>query len=404
MKKIPLILLSILIFLLPFKDLFWLGNFWNLLKIYIPFLIYLYLIFVLTGLIKINKFWIKIFFILLFFKTLSFVGSIWFGYQMNLWAYARDLADILLMVYTANLINSKEKINQISYVLIWTFFIANIALLIVYFLKRNLLFSLGMENTTAEMRGGIGNPHDFAQSLSLIAPINFYLLIEAVKEKKKKLIWFLGISFILLFLSSIITFSRSAVFITIFISIFIILKEKLFFRKEFWTVFLVIIIFISLAFIFKSGFGEYFKERYYLTQSRIQEVYYQEPGFNLRKVLANSALTLFVQNPIFGVGPGNFIEESFKICGLNLSAENMYLHILAENGILFSFIWWLTIFLLFVRLKMGQGKSNVYVKMYQFVLLSIILNGIFDITQADPMSFILLGVIFSKALNENINK
>jgi O-antigen ligase len=395
MKKIPILLLSALLIFLPFKDLFWFNQSINLLKIYIPFLIYLYLIFVLTGLIKIKKIWLDIFFVLLFFKTFSLVGSIWSGHQLNIWGYSRDVADILLMVFTASIVNSEKKIKIVSYSLISIFFVASLVLIALYFSNRNLLFSLGMEKTTADDRGGIGNPHDFAQSLSWIIPINIYFLIAAIREKRKKLSIFLIISLITIFISSLISFSRSPVFITVFIAFLIFIKEKLFLKKEFIFIMALLLMVVLFIFSYRQSFKNYFEERYFLNQNKVQQIYYQEAGFNLRKVLARSALLLFIQNPIFGVGPGNFVNESVKITQLEMSAENVYLQILAENGLIFIVVSGGIIIYLFFSLRKKNSTNNLYFVAYNFVFLSLLLNGVFNISQADPTFFILLGLVFS---------
>jgi O-antigen ligase len=406
MKKTLIISLALLILLLPFKDLFWFGEFWNALKLYTPFIIYLFLIAYLMGELKLSRFWTNVLFLLIFLKILSFFGSYLNGYPLNLWGLSRDLANILIFIFVANLISEKKDLKKISYVLVLTIFFANILLLLIYFTNRGILYKLGMELTTASERGGIGNPDDFGNYLIWVAPICAYFLIQALNEKSKNLfkLGFLTLNFILLFIATIITFSRAAFFILILICGLILIKEKILFRKEVLVSFLFIIAIFGLTALKDLSFRDYLRERFLITPSKIAEVYHNEPAFQLRKKLAKTAVILFSKSPVFGIGPQNIVKEGVKISGLELTSENVYLEILAENGIIFFVAWFWILFILFRKLQ-KIATNNHYSLAFRYSFYAMLLGGLFNsLVGHDPFAFIMLGVIFSNAFLSNFNK
>jgi len=156
----------------------------------------------------------------------------------------------------------------------------------------------------------------------------------------------------LLFLVFIVaSYSRTALISLIIVIIIKSLKDKL--NKN---VILIggLIIIIGLVFvIFKTHF-QYLTQNKQLTSSR--DTYF------------SYAINSIKEFPSFGIGPGNFVYAVFKRQVNNReftdSAENMFLEILSENGILAG-----AFFMIFVTLIFLSRKKNVYY--YLFLSLTL---------------------------------
>lgn len=91
-----------------------------------------------------------------------------------------------------------------------------------------------------------------------------------------------------------------------------------------------------------------------------------------RTFLYRRALVLFEQQPILGVGAGNFI----KISGMGMAVHNTYLQVLCEEGILRFILFIMPVLMSFVKtVKMIVKNSNVDIRC--FLILSLFIQIVF---------------------------
>ncbi len=110
-----------------------------------------------------------------------------------------------------------------------------------------------------------------------------------------------------------------------------------------------------------------------------------------RVPLWKAAVKIFLQYPIFGVGPGNYetliytIENplSFSEGPIHLHAHSTYLEIMSEMGI-FGLIGFLYIFIVFLKLSFKALKKNLEPHLFPFVI-SILSILIMDLTTSSIM-------------------
>ena len=145
---------------------------------------------------------------------------------------------------------------------------------------------------------------------------------------------------LIFFVFILFSYSRTAHISLIVVFIILLFKDKL--DKK--TALLgALIIFASLIFIV------------------LKTNYLQQTGGQWgsgRNIYFSYAISSIKENPLFGTGPGNFIYSVFKR-QVNLGeytdqADNIFLHVLSENGILAG-----AFFILFILLILYQHKKNI---------------------------------------------
>jgi hypothetical protein len=177
------------------------------------------------------------------------------------------------------------------------------------------------------------NPNSFGNFLALMIPFCASLFFHARFERGKK---FLALSLMLMFISLILTFSRSA-WVGVFAGILSlsILKPKT-------PLFLLICGIICAAFLVSPIKDRIFKD-------------ISDPGAQYRIVKAKIAYNKFKDHPILGDGLGSFhYEAQFSqiwAYRAHSTLENNYLLMLAEGGIVE--------FLAFVFLIITLGKKCI---------------------------------------------
>jgi len=178
------------------------------------------------------------------------------------------------------------------------------------------------------------NPNSFGNFLALVIPFCTSLFFHGKFEGAKKL--FLAISLILMFISLILTFSRSA-WVGVFVAILSLslLKPRAY-------VFLLICGIIGAVFLFSPVQDRIFKD-------------ISDPGAQYRIVKARIAYNKFKEHPILGNGLGSFhYEAQFSdiwAYRAHSTLENNYLLMLAEGGIIE--------FLAFLYLVVTLGRKSI---------------------------------------------
>jgi hypothetical protein len=202
-----------------------------------------------------------------------------------------------------------------------------------------------------------------------------YIVYDLINKKDKKELWLL-IFFLPFFLLS---FSRSA-YLDLLIILFFLLKKP---KNFFWLIGLVLVFFLfSQQELYRiwpfSSFYPYITEK----------LQFQPRSFlSSRPEYFSQALKSFLEKPVLGWGPGNFIYPSNKYVGENLqqvlSALNLPLTILAEVGIL-GFLAFIGFWLAVVK------KIDFNKKPYYYLFFYLFLNFLTDYTYAIYGMYLLL--------------
>lgn len=197
-----------------------------------------------------------------------------------------------------------------------------------------------------------------------VGSVLFFLSLVNPLEKKKIVLHLVLFSASCLMM--ILSFSRGGVY---FLAIIIILY-LLFNRQNLGSYFLI----LMLA---PVGFLIY----YYVTQATgglIVDRYEQE-GSSGRDKLVMAGLTIFRQDPIAGIGTGNFSTEIVArgLYGEQSGAHNDFVRAIAEHGILGIFTYWFFYICMFIEMFRKKGVARQYA-FYFFTLFCLIIvhNGL----------------------------
>jgi len=200
------------------------------------------------------------------------------------------------------------------------------------------------------------NPNSFGNFLSLMIPFCISLFFHGRFDSRKRL--FLSFSLILMFISLVLTFSRSA-WVGVFVGILFlsVLKPKA-------PLFLLICGIISAVFLFSPIQKRVFKD-------------ISDPGAQYRIIKAKIAYAKFKKDPILGDGLGSFhYEAQFSeiwAYQAHSTLENNYLLMLAEGGIIEFFAF------LYLIIAFGKKAIAFLKKVRDPFLYSILLGSIMSI-------------------------
>lgn len=187
--------------------------------------------------------------------------------------------------------------------------------------------------------GPVQQPNTFAQMLLVLIPMSFERFFG---EKNRLLKIFAGVAFVLCSFAVILTYSRTG-FLVLAVIIFAVL---LLFRRGNVGQFITIAI---LALIILNFLPSRFSERLQtLTElvpsvdSGEQSAGYVDYSFRGRNSEMIVAVQMFVDNPLLGVGLGNYpvlYQKYAQRVGLELRADaryahSLYLEVLSETGII----------------------------------------------------------------------
>ena len=182
------------------------------------------------------------------------------------------------------------------------------------------------------------SPNLLANYLAMTIMFSSGFILEALRKKKKTLIFLLSIVCFLLGSLALLFTKSIGGWLSLLISaiIFIILAKKI--NKKILIILLLVIVLTSLMFLMRTKTDNQFTS----------------PFFSLSKRAAYWAQTLKLikQHPLTGIGVGNFSLEETK------SAHNSYLQIWAETGLL-GIISWLGIVFIFFRKAIKLRNSKV---------------------------------------------
>ncbi|WKZ39217.1 MAG: O-antigen ligase family protein [Anaerolineales bacterium] len=181
--------------------------------------------------------------------------------------------------------------------------------------------------------GPINEPNMWGQVLVGVIPFVIFGFLRETANKKM----FYGIVFVILAIVLLNTYSRGA-YLAFIISVFFI--TFFFARSNIWAVSLVTAIVLLALPLLPSRYVERFQTLSFLSTSD-QSGIYQDASLQGRTSEMLTALTMFAEHPLLGVGAANYptnYQKYTQIIGLEFrsyerEAHSLYLEILAETGL-----------------------------------------------------------------------
>lgn len=262
----------------------------------------------------------------------------------------------------------------------------NVLLLLVILQAINSLYGIyQFISTSGHIRAsGIweGDPNEFACYSLAVMPIGLYLILH---ESKRLLKFVMIIGTCLLGISVVISASRSGLLTMAFVGLLIFINKKVPFRVRILSVAITIVLVILVA----SSF-------YWERIETIQEYFFdqeKESSIAIREKIAKDAFTIFLENPLFGIGYHHFrlapIEEAAGLIVRKgrLAHHSMYLAAMTQFG-LFGLLPFL--FLLGYTVRNGYRGAKIALKNSDRKLMYL--------TSATTYAFLVI-VIFGLMLN-----
>ena len=234
--------------------------------------------------------------------------------------------------------------------------------------------------------GFIGNANGFSSVLLSIFPLAFYMFSN---EKSKWLRYFAIATIMLSVVGIYCSISRLGLLTLIFVTGLIFLKQS----KSMQTYLVLALIILSFLFI---GLQLY-QKRETVKETRSGEVKF-DASTTMRFHLIGVALRIWIRNPLFGVGPGNFVEQSMKQLGeqkraVSRSVHNAYLHLLAEQGFLGFSLFFGIVLMSFRAASFFKQKTGDYRDLAGYFQISILVwlfSFVAGTSQIDPIMYICL--------------
>jgi len=189
--------------------------------------------------------------------------------------------------------------------------------------------------------GILGGPNFAALKIVVIVPLTWFLYLQTTRPIIK-IILIAGI--VLQSVAIILTFSRGGVLVLSTILMLLILSSV---RKRLLKSVLLVTACLSASFFIAKDFGilpiEALLTRFGLGVFSRFESAAEFPLFQNRFEIALTSLRMIADNPILGVGLGNFSKRypEYSLGKLALTAHNGYLEVAATMGIvgLMSYLW-----------------------------------------------------------------
>lgn len=268
-----------------------------------------------------------------------------------------------------------------------------------YFLDR----SIGMSDMRIIMSGGagegvssfFGNVADLGLAMAVVWGIVWALLLGKAEKKKPARI-FLVICFCTFFLAILFCGSRGAVVGAAAIVLAALARSP----KKFGAVLLALIFVLGIWFVLPGASKERFRSAW---------DWQHDANASSRIMFWKAGLVMFEENPIFGVGPGNFVEVN----PVHYVSHSIYIQVLAESGLVGT-LSFAAILVLFLRLnartrkralasRAGGRRSFEYCMAFglDLALVGYLTSGAFLAVLYYPHLWILLGL--SVAVNRSLS-
>ena len=334
---------------------------------------------------------ILFFSLLIFFSLISITSSenisasiITLGQLFNLFVSSLN---ILFILKLSNDLDTDFKLvsNVIILILIGELFLSYREIL-------NDFLNLGSIVTgSKKYSGNTGNVNILSYAILIKIPFLFEKIINAQNKSRKTLLIFIYLlSINLVFILG----SRSAFYMICLIHF--LLLAYLLKNKRFRLVLFAIIIF-SLSFLINQNYSSKSFERFSNEIGSV--VSNDDSSFQLRKRFINQSISMILENPLRGIGIGNWKLESIKTDSNNLKgytvpyhSHNDFLEIGAETGI-FGMIAF--ILLLIYPLIFFEKEINIKNLILLFSFIIYIFDSLINFPFARPANILIFLLILA---------
>lgn len=281
----------------------------------------------------------------------------------------------------ANNVKSDKLINRFTYSVLALSAIIAVHGILQYIGLDFLWFMFPAGAATSRVSSVFGNPDFLGGYMAMVFPVAFSLFLF----RKNKL--FFALACVLIFLSMLLTFTRSAwvswgMSFIFFTAVLAVLRRDIFKKSLKWflgamAAFAMLAVILN---IIRDG----------AVFSRISAIFnWSENNVQVRFRLWDSAIKVFMRRPLTGVGLDNF-----RIVEYGCRVHNEYLQMLAETGILGlgAFAW-----LIFSYFREGFGvlrKSSSYRQVLAIAFMSSVFAMLADSLFCFPLHRVSHNVLF----------
>jgi len=231
-------------------------------------------------------------------------------------------------------------------------------LISVFIVSLQAVFRYSSFTEAVRIQGASYDPNYFALGLLPFLGITFYNIFV---EKKMALKAFSLAITAIIAIALIVTFSRAGIVGLFGMLLIATIKAE----KKFKAAFLLALCVVLLINVLPSSVWERF------TKTKIEDKYIGDPTIDSttrRYLLAKAAWEMFLDNPLFGVGVGNYYWECGRYETVHAGrAHTTYLEVMAEMGIIGIFLFLGILFYTFKSLRKTM-KSNFPLSSYAYGL------------------------------------
>jgi len=386
--------LLLFVFSLPYRDsvgLFGIG----IVKILGALLIYLFLVALITGSIRLNRTVLYALAVLYVIKLCVMLLASMKGYPLNAVFIVSYLQYYLLALIVASVVDDYRLLRLVAFSLLLAGALVSLDVVLTFNAEKEIAEQLG--SSSYRGFGGFRNPANLALYLLSVIPLGILLL--RVQMHLWVRICVTG-SLILCGAGLMLAFMRSAYVALVLILIVIAVESAV--RKGFRSFVPTLIgftgvIVIALMIISLLGFDK-------LLLERLDSMKYLL-GFEggdasvwMRTNLQLSAIKMFESNPLVGVGPGNqpFLVGTIGLLPQHITVENMYLQILAETGLIGFTAMLMVGFHLFIQVM--RSPPAILKRVFAFGLFGFGLYAVTLSVENELILYVLIGAITSRAV------
>jgi hypothetical protein len=334
--------------------------------------------------------------VLLCARLVAALGSSHSGFVLQWDALARDVIGLAIATIAAAAASRRMIFENLRSASAASFAVVNLLFLAAYvaFGSQFLLETRAAEFArhgidiaqVEDYRGGIGNPVDYAVGIVMFTPM---FVSEALRAQTywRRLIGYACLCIAVVAVA--VTFSRLSLVAFLWLAaVTAYLQRGL--RLTLRTALITIALGVSpMLLLLDSNLKEYAASRWGVGTSLEEFLLQQDPSSISRIGFALHGFELFTQHPFFGVGGNNLSALNERTFGVANTAENMYIQMLAEYGVLY---FGLFSFCLVYVVVMSLRQADPDIRLSGSMILGILTVGIYTPINMDLYAYLVAGL------------